>query len=55
MGGPYAHVPGESIDTRHDEAIGDAWFTFHNTRINPALAIHTSTGHVKPPSRLCGA
>ena len=45
MGGTYAHVFGESIDTRHDEAIGDAWlhgcFTYMLYR-QPALAIQTS-------------
>ena len=25
MGGKYAHVLGESIDPRHDEAKGEAW------------------------------
>ncbi len=45
MGGTYAHVFGESIDTRHDEAIGDAWlhgcFTYMLYR-QPVLAIQTS-------------
>lgn len=25
LGGDYAHVLGESIDTRHDDARGEAW------------------------------
>lgn len=25
LGGDYAHVHAESIDTRHDEAAGEAW------------------------------
>jgi hypothetical protein len=25
LGGRYAHVLGESIDTRHDESTGEAW------------------------------
>ena len=25
LGGRYAHVLDESIDTRHDDAIGEAW------------------------------
>ena len=45
MGGTYAHVFGESIETRHDEAIGDAWlhgcFTYMLYR-QPALAIQAS-------------
>ena len=45
MGGTYAHVFGESIDARHDEAIGDAWlhgcFTYMLYR-QPELARETS-------------
>ena len=25
LGGHYAHIHGESIDTRHDEAAGETW------------------------------
>jgi hypothetical protein len=45
MGGTYAHVFAESIDTRHNDAIGDAWlhgcFTYMLYR-QPELAIETA-------------
>jgi len=40
LGGDYAHVLGESIDSRHDDAAGEAWlhglFTYALYRGAPA-------------------
>ena len=41
LGGDFAHVLQESIDTRHNEAAGEAWlhgrFTYMLFRVQPCL------------------
>jgi hypothetical protein len=44
LGGHYAHVLDESIDTRHDDATGEAWLhgLFTYTLYRRPLALNTS-------------